>query len=121
MNLGHVCRIWSFGPRRCGPNLLINRVAELQHLTEIPRLTAEAKSDAKSNGAATPTPAANAVPGDANASAAITSAGVATTVNFVAGSGSLSQGGSPTERDREAVFLSLETSIVNGFQLACAA
>jgi len=100
-----VARIWSFGPRSVGPNILLNRVEQLAQLTSIwPKemlAAAATGADASSPPAAAPvlTSAASAVSGGA--------------------------GGSTSSRldasDRAAAFLPYVNALLSGFQLACAA
>lgn len=88
-----VDRIWAFGPRGCGPNMLINRVDDLTHLTALLPKTSN-----------------SSIVSPSNASGPLSSP-----------NGSVMSGTTANNEEREALFLSLSNAIHTGFQLACSA
>jgi len=94
-------RIWAFGPRGVGSNILINRVEEFAHLTSIiPRELWDKHPQEHTHALPSGTP---------------TAADDASTMSEAV------RGGENTNTLRESLFLSLSNALLSGFQLACSA
>jgi ribosome assembly protein 1 len=100
-------RIWAFGPRSVGPNVLLNRIESLAHLTSIwPKDILAAATEGEA-----PLPSAS----PALAASSSASAGVG------GGAGGSVSARGDASSERAAAFLTYVNALLSGFQMACAA